>query len=258
MTKSNLNIKYISIIVISLIVIIIIFILFSKKDNSNVNLEVQKEDVILYNKIISESKDISDKKNCSQIKDNGIKIACINTIEEKFDELKKATTSKECRDFAKEKNWESKEFRWDTCLYNLAIKEAKDEKDIKICEQIIDKDIKNSCLSTINLKFNNESEIKTFDDCDKLEKTKTESKELREDVCRYNKMKSIVNKSNYKDLCSKIRTSDINDVCLSEYKIKFENQKEVNIKPNFYPRPLDDSSTSSWEPLRNIMVIPPK
>jgi len=107
-------------------------------------------------------------------------------------------------------------------LYNQIFKNSQNIDDKKKCNQIKNEEIKSICISSIESKFDDMSKITKYEDCNKLNKTETETKELRIDVCIYNKMKKIATKDNYKEICNKIKTKDIKDICLSEYNIKFK------------------------------------
>lgn len=209
---------------ITLIIILLLIILILKYKN---NQQYQKElenipnDMLIYETIIKSAINLQDIKNCEKISDKELRDICIASVEEKFDPMKQATTLDDCKKLSESKK-DTKEKRIDTCIYNIALKNAKSQDDTKMCDSIKDTEIKTYCSSSIYSQFDDMSKITTFEGCDTLKETKTESKQLRQDVCRYNRMKSIVAPTNYEDLCKKILTNDIQEICLFEYKQKFK------------------------------------
>lgn len=204
-----------------LIISIILIIKYNNQQNLTNNPQPEEQDIILYNQILSESKGIEDVKNCKKIHNKEFEDICISAVEEKFDPMRKATTIEDCKKLSDFRT-DSKEKRIDTCIYNIAIKNAQSQKDTKMCDEIQDKEIKLYCTSSIESKFDDMSKVTTFEWCDVLEWTKKESKEFRQDVCRYNRMKAVVDAGNYEELCKKIQTPDIQEICLLEYKMKFQ------------------------------------
>ncbi|MBW7955062.1 hypothetical protein H3C61_04590 [Candidatus Gracilibacteria bacterium] len=202
--------------------------------NSQINAEAD-----LYNKILKSSTKEEDKLKCNELKDINIKNICISSIEDKFDPLRSAKTNKDCENLSNRGN-EKKDFRVNLCYYNLITKEPKELNDYKKCDLIKDKALKENCISMVKSKFNDESKITSLEGCDTLKETKTESKDLRQDVCRYNKIKLVVNGDNYKELCSKIKTKDINEICLNDYK----NLPKLKDIPMIIP-PIEFSNSGS-------------
>ncbi len=253
--KKKLNI----ILIILIAIIFIVIIIFVKNSDStsktNIsNTEKQVDnDVSLYNKILNSSTKEDDKSKCNEIKDSEVRNICISSVETKFDPLRSAKSNKDCEKLTD--RWtEKKDFRVNLCYYNLITKEPKELNDYKKCDIIKDKDLKENCISTVKLKFNDESKITSLEWCDTLKETKTESKELRQDVCRYNKIKLVVNWNNYEELCSKIKTKDINEICLNDYK----NLPKLKDIPMIIP-PLwsfNSWSSQSWEKLPPPIIMP--
>ena len=208
--------------IISILLFIILWVVFFlQPTNIDDNSEISENEIILYNQIVWDAQSEIDTKNCKKIHNKEFEDICIASIEEKFDPMKKATTIEDCKKLSESKT-DSKEKRIDTCIYNIAIKNAQSQKDTKMCDEIQDKEIKLYCTSSIESKFDDMSKVTTFEGCDVLEWTKKESKEFRQDVCRYNRMKTIVQAGNYEELCKKIQTPDIQEICLLEYKMKFQ------------------------------------
>ena len=114
------------------------------------------------------------------------------------------------------------DFDNDVDLYNQIIRESTSEKDTKKCDDISSLDVIEVCKNTIKSKFDDMSKITTVEWCDTLEATQTESKEFRQDVCRYNKMKPLLNEQNYIEYCEKINNIDIKNICINENKSKYD------------------------------------
>jgi len=151
------NIKTIVWIVL-LVVMVFGFVLLQKSgdniwDNS-VNTEYSQEDfdkeVVLYNKILKESKSLEDIKKCGQLKIGDIKNTCISSIKVNFWDMSQAKTLEDCDKLESTEN-EDKEFRIDVCKYNLIKRMNKEENDFnELCWLIINEDVKNSCLSNFS------------------------------------------------------------------------------------------------------------
>ncbi len=216
--------KYAFIVLPIIILGIIIFYIYKEKEVLYTPpVEENKEDITLYNKILQSSTTAEDVSKCEDIKDKNIQEVCISSIEAKFDPLSLAKTTQDCDKL--DTLWDqTKQERIDICYYNIVSKNATKAEDITKCEKIKNKDIQETCMTSIETKFNDMSKVTDFDGCDTLWGTQTETAEFRQDVCRYNRLKNIVNSWNYKELCSKINTSDIKEICLYEYNAKFNTK----------------------------------
>lgn len=246
--------KYAFIVLPIIILGIIIFYIYKEKEVLYTPpVEENKEDITLYNKILQSSTTAEDVSKCEEIKDKNIQEVCISSIEAKFDPLSLAKTTQDCDKL--DTLWDqTKQERIDICYYNIVSKNATNAEDITKCEKIKNKDIQETCMTSIETKFNDESKVTSLEWCDTLKETKTESKELRVDVCRYNKIKLVVNWDNYEELCSKIKTKDINEICLNDYK----NLPKLKDIPMMIP-PLWTSnswSSNSWSKGPPPIIMP--
>lgn len=106
---------------------------------------------------------------------------------------------------------------------NIALQEAKSLSDVKKCEVIKNKDVKQNCISQITFKFDDINKAKNEKDClllwDKDWKTSIE----RQDICFLNLNYNFASSSDaIEKWCKKIQNEDIQSLCIAQNKLKFK------------------------------------
>lgn len=112
-------------------------------------------------------------------------------------------------------------------LYNQIINKAQSISDKKNCKQIKNLEIKSVCEASIDAKFDPMKEAQTLEDCKKLSATKSESKELRQDVCIYNLAIKTANNTEDISLCKDIIDTDLKDICESSISSKYDDMSQI-------------------------------
>jgi len=104
-------------------------------------------------------------------------------------------------------------------LYNKILLEATSLDDLEKCEQLEIEDVYNTCVSSINLRYWEIWMAKILEDCEKVWATEKESKEFRQDVCKYNVIKKMDKyTTDYEKLCWEIVNEDIKNACIWNFK----------------------------------------
>ena len=110
------------------------------------------------------------------------------------------------------------ELEQEVVLYNQILKKSENIDDINKCEQLKIDDIKNTCISSIEVKFWDMAQAKTLEDREWLEATENEVKEFRIDVCKYNLIKKMNREEiNFEELCEQIIDEDVKNACLANF-----------------------------------------
>lgn len=103
-------------------------------------------------------------------------------------------------------------------LYNSILRGASSLDDLSKCEELKINDVYNTCVSSIKFRYWEIWMAKTLEDCEKVEAEWNETKEFRQDVCKYNVIRKMnIDEINYQELCTKIINEEIQWVCISNF-----------------------------------------